>query len=153
MRSTHRQQQTKQPLGLEMTSPDAEQHALIARRFLEASDKEFEEGDILQACEKLWGAARHTLKYASLVRDWSNGTTTAIRHAAHQLAEEVEDPRILLAYKAAEKLHANFYNSFMERDEIEEERPLVRYLVARLLPDQAPMPVVDSPPAEPTDAS
>jgi hypothetical protein len=36
-------------------------HAVTAEDFLAASDREFAAGDVLQASEKLWGAAAHAI--------------------------------------------------------------------------------------------
>ena len=40
----------------------ARKHAIAARDFLEAADGFFEEEDLLQVSEKLWGAAAHDVK-------------------------------------------------------------------------------------------
>ena len=44
------------------------EHAETAREFLIASDREFDQGDILQGAEKLWGAAAHAVMAIALDR-------------------------------------------------------------------------------------
>ena len=47
-----------------------EDHRQTARDFLTASDREFLDGDHLQASEKLWGAATHAVMAAAVERNW-----------------------------------------------------------------------------------
>ena len=133
-----------------MAAITTEQLALNARYLLTASEKELEAGDVLQASEKLWGAARYALRYASGLRQWRNGKTYALTKAADSLAEELTDNRIVTGWKAAEKLHGNFYNDFLELAEVEREVPFVQYLVNKLLPDKGPLEFVDVPPESPS---
>ena len=52
-----------------------EDHGRTAIEFLEASDREFEAGDHLQASEKLWGAATHAVMAAAIDRKWKEYRT------------------------------------------------------------------------------
>ena len=40
----------------------AQKHTRIARRFIDAADHYLVDGDVIQASEKLWGAASHAVK-------------------------------------------------------------------------------------------
>ena len=52
------------------------QHIQTAQDFLEAADREFEAGDILQGSEKMWGAASHAVMAVSHGVAGSLGLTT-----------------------------------------------------------------------------
>ena len=109
------------------------EHTRTARRFLVAADSELATGDVLQGCEKLWGAASHAVIAMAQRRRWRYGSHGAIRAAVRALANEVGDGALVTGFKAAEKLHANFYHGFMKDHEINEARALVHYFVNRIL--------------------
>ena len=122
---------------------NAKEHVQTAREFLEASDREFKAGDILQASEKLWGAATHALMAVMREEGHDVGTHKALGRAAERLSAERGDPIIGLGFGIAEKFHANFYHAFMEEDQIERGRKSVREFVERLLPNGTLEPAVD----------
>ena len=109
-----------------------QEHIQTAQDFLEAADREFESGDILQGSEKMWGAASHAVMAVSQRRGWPHGSHNAMRIAVRRLSEEREDPFLRAAFGVAEKFHANFYHGFMEGEEREESITSVRLLVSRL---------------------
>ena len=111
------------------------EHIATAREFLEASNREFEAGDELQASEKLWGAATHALLAVTLAEGKSCGTHREMRVAADRISEDRDDPLLGLGFGIAEKFHANFYHGFMEDFQIERDRQTVREFVKLLLPD------------------
>ena len=126
----------------------AEEHVQTALAFLEASDREFEAGDDLQASEKLWGAATHALRAAAMPQGQPTGSNRDLRLAAKWLASQRSDPAILLGFKAAERFRTNYCHGFMEEDEIADGRQEVHGLVERLLPVRPPSPPQDAlPPA------
>lgn len=108
-------------------------HAQTALDFLLASDQEFDDGDILQASEKLWGAATHAVIAVAQQRGWQHGSHSSLRDAAERLADEHDDFRIELEFAIAEKFHRNFYNNTMEDIELYGDRPKVHDLVHRVL--------------------
>ena len=111
-----------------------EDHGWTALEFLEASDREFESGDHLQASEKLWGAATHAVMAAAMQRQWGDCRThRALKNAADRLAEETGDAAVDAGFLAAEKFHKNFYHDELEPYEIEADRPKVHRMVERIL--------------------
>ena len=110
-----------------------EEHIQTAQDFLEASDREFAAGDVLQGSEKLWGAASHPVIAAAQQRGWAYGKHQALKSVVRRLYEESGDAFWWRALRAAEKFHANFYHDFMEDFQLEEDHPLVRHFVARML--------------------
>ena len=108
-------------------------HAQTAEGFLADSDREFDAGDILQASEKLWGAAAHAIMAVALQRGLDHGTHRALINAARSIADEVDDERLRSGILAARHFHSNFYNGTMEPEDIEYDRPLVHRYVALML--------------------
>ena len=84
------------------------EHTRTAREFLTAADAELAAGDILQGCEKLWGAASHAVIAAAQRRVWRYGSLGAMRASVRALSEEVGDDALMAGFRAAERLHANF---------------------------------------------
>ena len=108
-------------------------HAVTAQEFLEASDREFASGDHLQASEKLWGAATQAVMAVAQQRGWPHRSHRSLKNAVGRLTDETGDDGIAGAFAAAEKFHKNFYHDEMEDFEIEHDRPLVHWFVARIL--------------------
>ena len=110
-----------------------EEHAQTARDFLEAADREFAAGDVLQGSEKLWGAASHAVIAAAQQRGWSYGKHGNLKTAVRRLYQESGDELLPRDFSIAEKFHGNFYHDFMEEYEVAEDRPFVRGFVERVL--------------------
>ena len=110
-----------------------EEHVQTARDFLEASDHEFGNGEQLQGSEKLWGAAAHALMAVMQQRGMESTSHRALRFQAEALAREYDDYGIRAGFIAADMFHRNFYNYFMDEHDIEDNRPIVREFVERVL--------------------
>ena len=104
-------------------------HVETAHDFLDASDREFGAGDVLQGSEKLWGAASHAVMAAAQQRGWPMGSHRQLKVAADKLAAESGDQSIRAGFALAEKFHANFYHGFMEDWEIRPDRDIVHEFV------------------------
>ena len=110
------------------------EHVETARHFLSAADSELASGDVLQGCEKLWGAASHALLALAQTRVWRYGGHGAMRRVVNMIAAETGDDDLITGFKTAEKFHANFYHGFMEAgDEFDSDRQRVRDFVNRIL--------------------
>ena len=110
-----------------------QEHAQTALDFLEKADRYFEEGDQIQASEKLWGAAAHAILAVSMERGWPGSSHRAIKEAAERLADEYGDPLISAEFSTARQYHRDFYHLFLEDYEWLADRPKIRDLVARVL--------------------
>ena len=111
-----------------------EEHRETALTFLDASDREFDAGDVLQASEKLWGAFSHAVTAVCKQRGWGCGTHRQLVNSARRLVEQdgtsYQTPITLgIAIGEARLFHTNFYTGSMEDYEIEYGRPLVRDFV------------------------
>ena len=110
-----------------------QEHKQTALDFLTVSDSEFAAGDMMQASEKLWGAASHAVMAYCQQRDWPYGNHRSLKVAARQLTEETGETIFREGFGAAEKFHANYYHAFLEDFQIEADRPVVHEFVHRLL--------------------
>ena len=110
-----------------------EDHTQTAREFLVASDREFADGDRLQASEKLWGAATHALMALAIQRGWPYGSHRSLKETAERLSDEHSDHLIDYGFAFAEKFHRNFYHDYMEDFELDSDRPKVHDFVRRVL--------------------
>ena len=98
----------------------AERHAEISGVFMEHAEELLEDGDMLQASEKAWGAVAHCIKSIAQRRNWPSGTHQALSVIKDRLAAESDNPaRIVSLYKNAEALHANFYEESLEDNLVE----------------------------------
>ena len=113
-----------------MTSAE---HIETAKQFLADSDREFLDGDELQASEKLWGAASHAVMAIAEQRGLPYRNHKELKILTQRLSDEHDDPFIRVGFIAAEKFHANFYHGFMEDFQIQGDRPVVHEFTARVL--------------------
>ncbi len=111
----------------------ATEHIETARQFLVDADREYEAGDMLQASEKLWGAASHVVIAEMHRRGTKSSGHRAMILAVRQIAEDLNDTELRPEFAAARALHANFYHGFMEDYEYAENRELVRRFVERMI--------------------
>jgi hypothetical protein len=88
---------------------------------------------VLQGSEKMWGAASHAVMAVAQQQSWPYGSHRALKMAVRRMSEEYGDSALQSEFAAAEKFHANFYHGFMEDFELDEDRPLVRRFVVRVL--------------------
>ena len=112
---------------------ETSEHIQTAGDFLAVADREFDAGDILQASEKLWGAASHAVMAVAQQRGWAYGKHGNLKGVARWLYQETGETIFREGFSTAEKFHANFYHDFMEDFQLEEDRPVVRDFVIRLL--------------------
>ena len=108
------------------------EHIETAQDFLVKSDRYFDEGDVLQGSEKIWGAAAHVVMAAAQQNGWPFGDHRSLKIAVRRLADEHDEPYLDAAFGVAEKFHANLYHKFMQDYEFDEDRPIVRRFVERI---------------------
>ena len=104
-------------------------HEQIAQQFLEAADELFDQGDIIQVSEKLWGATAHAIKSVCVHRRWRHGKYAHLREAMQRLTEETGDGSLMDGFNIAYSHHLNFYSDSMEDDDVGTARGRVRRLV------------------------
>ncbi len=107
----------------------AETHLEVSRNFLVHAREQLALGDSLQASEKGWGAAAHAVKAIAERRGWRHNSHRDLYRAINRIAAEMDREDILDLFSIANALHQNFYEGWMEDENI--DRGLVR--VTRLI--------------------
>ena len=97
------------------------------------SDREFEAGERLQASEKLWGAAAHSVIAVAQELDWPVAKHGHLKNGVRRLARRWRNESLTRGFAAGERFHANFYHDFMPESEIERYRPIIRTFVEDML--------------------
>ena len=110
-----------------------EERVRTARTILEAADMEFASGDVLQGSEELWGAASHAMMAVAQQRGCRFNSHGALKEASRLLGIELNDRSIRDQVSIAEKFHGNFYHQWMPDIQVEQDRPIVREFVERVL--------------------
>ena len=98
-------------------------------------------GDLCQAGEKAWGAVAQLAKAVAAHRGWQHSDRDRLREVIRELANESVANRetITRGLTAADILHGNFYEIFLDRYQTELALADVAALVAALwaqLPDE-----------------
>lgn len=114
-----------------------EKHTRLAEKFMADARREIDEGELVQGSEKLWGAASQALKAYCASHGMPHGKYAQRRHAALELADERGDDAIRLAFKLAESCHANFYNDWMEREDLYGHAADIQTFVEKILDARA----------------
>ena len=114
---------------MENRETQVQKHTQIARQFLDAADEFFEQGDIIQVSEKLWGATAHALKAVCIRRRWRHGKYAHLRDAMNRLTEETGNGSLIDGFNIAYSHHLNFYSDSMEDEDVGTARARIRRLV------------------------
>ena len=95
-----------------------ETYAGQSREFIALAQQELEQGDLLQASEKAWGAAAAAIKAVAELRGWQHYAHTLIRAAAWRIAREYRRPQIMGMMVAASDLYQNHYEYYLGEEEV-----------------------------------
>ena len=123
-----------------------ESHAVHRDRLIGHARRMLRDGDRLQACEKIWGAAAHGLKVVADRRGWPYNAHSDGRVIAEHLGELTGSRDIPRLFGYLEGLHRNFYTDSFSLQEIEKRLPdadeFLRLLEAAdgSVPQDAPAP-------------
>ena len=97
-----------------------ETYANQSREFIALAHQELEQGDLLQASEKAWGAAAAAVKSVAEMRGWRHYAHTLIRAAAWRISREYRRPQIRGMISRANDLHQNYYEYYLAEEEVAE---------------------------------
>ena len=130
-----------------MTTVDPiESHAVHSERMLDHAAKMIEQGDRLQASEKIWGAAAHRLKEIAVERGWPYDSHADGTVIARHIAQQTDTRDIAIRFGFAVETHQNFYEDRMSLEELTERLEDIRRLIElldeahRALPPDLAMP-------------
>ena len=107
-------------------------HVKTSRVMLEQSGQEFQKGDVVQASEKSWGAAAHAVKAISESRGWRHEGHGDLFRAASRISSELAQPRVWELFHVASANHKNFYEGWLEDEDVEKGLEAVRELLGLL---------------------
>ncbi len=110
-----------------------EKRTRLARKLLENAEQEIAAGDLVQGSEMLWGATSQALKAYCASHGLPHGRYAQRRQAVFDLATRQNDPAVRLASFTAQAYHANFYNDWMEQEDLDSYLPDIQHLVETIL--------------------
>ena len=115
-------------------SPDEEsaRNMEISHNFLRQAREELAKEDLLQACNKTWGAAAYAIKAVAEKRRWFNDADWKLWEAASVLTEEESDYSILAGYSAARQAHYDFYHHEFIAIDVRQVLDITEGMVAKL---------------------
>ena len=107
-------------------------HSETAATFLLKARAYLDEGDLLQASEKGWGAAAQTLKAVAEERGWRHTSHGDLYRAVDRLVNERADVQLRRLFHSASALHQNFYEGWMTEDSVADGLTAVEDFTQRL---------------------
>jgi len=107
-------------------------HIITSRDFFSKAEEALAQEDLLQASEKLWGAAAHMVKAVAEVRGWQRTGHRNLFDVVNRLAGETGDLELRPLFDIANSLHSNFYEDWMPREWIEDSLGRVSNLLEKL---------------------
>ncbi len=96
----------------------AETHLEVSRDFLVHAKEQLALGDSLQASEKGWGAAAHAVKAVAERRGWRHRSHSHLFNAVTRIAADTGRTEITDLFNAANALHQNFYEGWLNDEYI-----------------------------------
>ena len=97
----------------------SQEHTLTSRGFFTKAEEALAQGELLQASEKLWGAAAYMVKAVAEGRGWEHSGHRELFQVVNRLANESGDLALRHLFNTANSLRSNFYENWMAEDWIE----------------------------------
>ena len=110
----------------------AEQYRSTSLHLYDQAIEELDAGDLLQASEKLWGAAAQALKSIAERRGWNHNSHAQFYNIVAMLERESGLSELRRGFDTASHLHINFYENRMTARDIEERAEDVRSFINQL---------------------
>ena len=114
-----------------------EKHERLAYQMLDQAKGEIAAGDLTQGAEKLWGATTQALKSYCASHGMPHGKYQHRRRALMDLALQQGNPFMRSAFGVAQSCHSNFYNDWMEQEDLDSYVPDIEALVRIILDARA----------------
>ena len=103
-------------------------------KYLEDADKLLAQGDFPQASEKYWGAMAEMIKAIAEQKGWRHHSHRELRDAVSRLRRETGDDDLLRLFTVGESLHANFYENWMQPEDVQVHAEDAHRFVEKLRP-------------------
>ena len=96
-------------------------HAAQAREYWAKGAEHLRENDLCQAAEKGWGTVAQLTKAVATLRGWNHYDHEAVRECVREIRSEHpnQELEIIRGMRAAEHLHGQFYEVFMDLQTVE----------------------------------
>ena len=107
-------------------------HTETAATFLLKARAYLDEGDLLQASEKGWGAAARMIKAVAEERGWRHTSHGDLHRAVGRLVGELADEELEELFRSAGELHRNFCEGWMSEEAVARGLRAVEDFVYRL---------------------
>ena len=104
----------------------------LSEDYLRSGEELYSKGDLTQAGEKYWGAVTALLNAIAEQRGWEHYSHRDYDEIIDRLYGETHDKSLLINFRMAEALHANFYHNFMSKEGFEVHRQAVLELIGKL---------------------
>ena len=96
-----------------------QEHITITQSMLQHAEERLQEGDLVQASEKGWGAVAHYLKAVAKQLGWRNESHRDFFTIENRLARETDNPdRLHELFGVVRGLHQNFYEPLYSMDDV-----------------------------------
>lgn len=112
---------------------NAQEHWRAARDFLNVVDAGAAAGRPLLLSELMWGAATHAIRSYARWRGWPVGKSQRLVELLDLIVDDCGDASLPEGFARASRLHANFYNGFMDDDAVAENQAIARSFAERVL--------------------
>ena len=112
---------------------NAQEHWRAARDFLNVVDAGAADGRPLLLSELMWGAATHAIRAYARWQGWPVGKSQRLFELLDRIVTDCGDDTLINGFARAARLHANFYNGFMDDDTVAENQAIVRGFAERVL--------------------
>ena len=111
-----------------------EHYLQASHEFLRKAREELQQGDLVQASEKGWGAAAQIIKGVGENRGWRHNSHPSLNAIAGRLTEETGDRQIATLFSVVSALHTNFYENWWAADLVDSGLQDVQLLLEKLEP-------------------
>lgn len=104
----------------------------LSEKYMAEAEELYAKGDLLQAGEKYWGAVAALLNAVAEKRGVPHYSHRDYAVLMNRLYGKTKDRELVVNFAMAERLHANFYHNFMDKEEFDLHREAVLKLVEKL---------------------
>ena len=115
-----------------VTPVSLEKYLELNGKYLKEAQEFSAKGDLVQASEKLWGAAAEIVKAVAASRGISLGTHSSPFEFVSELAKEHPDWSLLDLFQIAGSLHTNYYEGWLTEDFVRRGQEVVETFVTKL---------------------
>ena len=113
-----------------------ETHTETSHILMRQAEEELRNGDHLQASEKGWGASAHAVKAVAERRGWRHNSHALLIGIVRRLAVESGGQEVRRLFDVAASLHTNFYEHWMNEEDVGQRLEDVKELLELLEPLQ-----------------